>query len=89
MANTKSARKMIRVSAHKRQRNAPVRVAVKTEIKKANAAIAAKSSGASESVVSAISSLDQAAQHGVLHKNNAARRKSRLMRRLNQMSATS
>jgi small subunit ribosomal protein S20 len=87
LANTKSARKMIRVSTHRRQRNAPVRVGVKTEIKKANTAIAAKSSDASASVVTAISSLDQAAERGILHKNNAARRKSRLMRRLNKMSA--
>jgi small subunit ribosomal protein S20 len=86
LANTKSARKMIRVSAHRRQRNAPARVAVKTEIKKANTAIAAKNSDAAESVVAAISILDQAAERGILHKNNAARRKSRLMRRLNAMS---
>ena len=66
-----------------------MRVAVKTEIKKANAAIAAKSNDASTSVVAAISILDQAAERGILHKNNAARRKSRLMRRLNQMSAPS
>ncbi len=87
MANTKSAIKMIRVAARKRQRNQPVRVGIKTKIKTANSEIAAKSTDASLSVVTAISALDKAAEHGILHRNNAARRKSRLMRKLNKMAA--
>ncbi len=88
MANTKSAKKMIRVAAHRRQRNQPARVAVKTQIKTAQSLIAGKGADAPESVVTAISALDKAAAHGIIHRNNAARRKSRLMRKLNQMSAT-
>lgn len=86
MANTKSAIKMMRVDARRRQRNQPVRMAVKTKIKAANAEIASKSSAAPESVVTAISALDRAAERGILHRNNAARRKSRLMRKLNKMT---
>ena len=88
MANTKSAKKMIRVAARRQQRNQPARVAVKTEIKKATGLITKKSSDAPASVVSAISLLDKLAARGVVHPNNAARRKSRLMRKLNQMSAS-
>jgi small subunit ribosomal protein S20 len=88
LANTKSAIKMIRVATRRRQRNQPVRVAVKTKIKAANTLIASKGAEAPESVVTAISALDRAAQSGVIHRNNAARRKSRLMRRLNKMSAS-
>lgn len=88
MANTKSAIKMIRVAARRRQRNQPARVAVKTKIKAANASIASKGAEAPESVVTAISALDKAAERGIIHRNNAARRKSRLMRKLNKMSAS-
>jgi len=87
LANTKSAIKMIRVSARKRQRNQPVRSALKTTIKTANTQIAAKDKQAPETVVSAISALDKAAAHGVIHPNNAARRKSRLVRKLNRTAS--
>ncbi len=89
MANTKSAIKMIRVAARRRQRNQPARVAVKTQIKTANALMAAGSSNAPEAVVTAISALDKAAERGMLHPNNAARRKSRLMRKLNKAAKPS
>ena len=87
MANTKSAIKMIRVSGRRRDRNQPARVALKTKIKTANAHISSKSADAAASVVDAISALDKAAVHGVIHRNNAARRKSRLMRKLNKAPA--
>ncbi len=88
MANTKSAIKMIHVAARRRQRNQPVRVAIKTKIKAANALIGSKQAEAPESVVTAISALDKAAERGIIHRNNAARRKARLMRKLNKMTAT-
>lgn len=87
MANTKSAKKMIRVSARREGRNQPVRAALKTKIKAANGLITSKDSQAPESVVTAVSALDKAVVHGIIHPNNAARRKSRLMRKLNKMAA--
>ncbi len=84
MANTKSALKMIRVSERKRMRNKPVRSAAKTYISRAERLIAQRDlEGAASAVITAMSQLDKAAEKGILHKNNAARRKSRLMRKLN------
>ncbi|MDA8187599.1 MAG: 30S ribosomal protein S20 [Dehalococcoidales bacterium] len=75
---------MIRVAERRRARNKPVRSAVKTYISKAEQLIARSNvEGAASAVVQAIRELDMAATKGVIHKNNAARRKSRLMRKLN------
>ena len=56
---------------------------VRTSIKKANAAIDAKAPEAAEAVKVAVSKIDQAAGKGILHKNNAARKKSALVSKLN------
>jgi small subunit ribosomal protein S20 len=87
LANIKSAIKMIRVAAARAARNKPPRSAAKTRIDKAEALIATKGASAQPAVLEAISALDKAAQHGVVHKNNAARRKSRLMKKLNAAQA--
>jgi small subunit ribosomal protein S20 len=90
VANTKSALKQIRVSERKRLRNRPVKTRVKNAIGKAVTSIASRA-GADESlaaVTEAISQLDRAASKGVIHPNNAARRKSRLMKRLNAAKAS-
>lgn len=86
MANTKSAIKMIQVAKQKRERNKPVRKLAKTRIDEAEKLIAARQAEAAQAaVVEAISALDKAAEKGILHKNNAARRKSRLMKKLNAL----
>lgn len=88
MANHRSALKRIRSSERKRQRNRIVRGRARTWVKKARASIAAGNLSEAElNVVAAISALDKAAEKGVIHKNNAARRKSRLMRALNKAKA--
>jgi small subunit ribosomal protein S20 len=89
VANTKSALKKIRVSERRRQRNRPIRTAVKTSVRKAQEAIAAAPSEPTtvEAITQAVSQLDRAASKGVIHANNAARRKSRLMKRLNAARA--
>ncbi len=88
MANTKSAIKMIQVAKQKRERNKPVRKLAKTSIDEAEKLIAARQAGTAQAaVVEAISALDKAAEKGILHKNNAARRKSRLMKKLNALQA--
>jgi small subunit ribosomal protein S20 len=87
LANTKSAIKMIRVAGRRQKRNQAVRAALKTRIRTANTQIASKDAEAPAAVVTAVSALDKAAGKGVIHPNNAARRKSRLMRKLNKAAA--
>lgn len=83
MANTLSAKKRIRQNKKRHARNQAVRTRAKTYIRRARQAIRdGEIEQAEELVRSASSALDRAASKGVIHKNNAARRKSRLMRRL-------
>ncbi len=86
MANTRSALKRIRSSEKKRQRNRIFRSSARTYVKKARQLIAeqGKTEESEAAVRQAISALDRAAQKGIIHKNNAARRKARLMKMLNQ-----
>ncbi len=87
MPNIRSAIKRVKVSEKKRVRNRPIRTAVRTYIKTAERQIFASTLNATasrESVLRAVRALDKAASKGVVHKNNAARRKSRLMRKLNK-----
>jgi small subunit ribosomal protein S20 len=82
LANTKSAEKRIRSNERKRLRNQMYRSRVKTMIRKAEELIFGGESS-EDAVREAISTLDRAAVKGIIHKNNAARRKSRLMKKLN------
>ena len=86
MANTKSAIKQMRQSEKRRIRNRVVRTRARTSVKNAKETIAAGDKAvAAEVVREALSQLDRAAQKGVIHRNNASRRKSRLMKRLNAL----
>ena len=88
MPNTKSAQKQARVSQRKQLRNKSVRSQSKTLVKKAEGLIfSGQTKEAEDGVKAAVSSLDRAAGKGILHANNAARRKSRLMKKLNQAQA--
>jgi small subunit ribosomal protein S20 len=85
LANTKSAIKEIRRSARKRRFNQAHRSKARTYVKMTRRLIAAGQLEEAEvTALQAVSALDRAAQKGVIHKNNAARRKSRLMKRLSQ-----
>ena len=85
MANSKTARKRIRIAETRRVRNRPYRTAARTFVKKAESAIRAGDQTVAQSaVVDAISMLDRVASKGIIHRNNAARRKSRLMAKLNK-----
>jgi small subunit ribosomal protein S20 len=87
MANTQSAKKRVRASLRKRNRNRATRSAVKTLVSRARRpGIPDAVSLTSDDVRRAISSLDKAAEKGVLHPNNASRRKSRLMAALAKMA---
>jgi small subunit ribosomal protein S20 len=83
VANIKSAKKRIRVNARKHERNVRYRSRVKTMIKKAEDTIF-DGEPEIEEVQEAIRTLDKAASKGILHRNNVARRKSRLMKKYNQ-----
>ncbi len=80
MANTASALKRIRSNNRKRLRNRIVRTQTRTAIRVAHDAKTPEDARAA--TLAAISALDSAAHKGVIHPNNAARRKSRLMKRL-------
>jgi len=83
LANIKSQIKRNRQNEKRRVKNRVYRGAARTSVKKARAALEANSLEPSTATVhEAVSLLDRGAQKGVLHKNNAARRKSRLMRQL-------
>jgi small subunit ribosomal protein S20 len=83
MPNIKSAKKRVLVNQTKAQRNKSANSALKTAIKKANAAIEANAKDKEELVNAAVKKIDQAQAKGLLHKNNAARKKSALATRLN------
>lgn len=86
MPNIKSAKKRVLVTATKTADNKSEKTALKTAIKKAHTAVAeGDKAGAGLAYVSAQSSIDKAAQHGLLHKNTAARRKSKLARAVSTM----
>ena len=84
MANIKSAKKRVLVSEANYQRNKSYRSAIKTALKKADAAIEANSADAAETVKVAVKKLDQAQAKGIMHKNTVARKKSQLATRLNK-----
>ncbi len=87
MANTRSAMKQIRSSARKRERNKLFRSRARTCINKTRRLIAeGKTEEAREEAQRAIVALDKAAEKGIIHKNKAARGKSRLMKSLNRMA---
>ena len=73
------------MAERKESYNKPVRSQCKTDITKAERLIfSGEPESAKQATVAAISSLDKAAAKGVIHPNNAARRKSRLMKKLNE-----
>lgn len=84
MPNIKSAKKRVIVNATKAANNKAANSALKTAIKKANAAIEANDANKADVVKVAVKKLDQAAAKGLLHKNNAAHKKSQLVNKLNK-----
>jgi small subunit ribosomal protein S20 len=82
LANTKSAEKAQRQNIRRAARNRSTRSAIRTYYKKATTAVGESEQSAEEQVRQAVRALDKAARKGVIHPNNAARRKSRLMSRL-------
>lgn len=88
MPNTRAAEQAMRQSAHRHLRNRIVQATARSRTKQAARLIASGNMGEAEkATLEAIRALDKAAEKGVLKKNNAARRKARLMKKLNQLRA--
>ncbi len=90
MANLKSSIKDIKRNEKRRLRNRSAKSAMKTFIKKAKLAVATGDMEAiQKALAQACSAIDKAAERGIIHKNQAARRKSRLMHFVNAQLAKS
>ncbi len=87
MPNIKSAKKRVIVNRNNALRNKSARSELRTAIKKADAAIETNAADKEAAVKAAVKSIDAAATKGLLHKNNAARKKSALVKRLNKAEA--
>jgi small subunit ribosomal protein S20 len=84
MPNNAAAEKRMHQEQKRRLHNRSIKSIVRTEITKARQAITSASDADAQAAVrAAVSELDRAAKKGVIHPNNAARRKSRLMKQLN------
>ena len=87
LANIKSAKKRILVNETKAERNKSIRSAIKTYTKKVEAAVEANGKEAAASALKVASTeIDKACSKGVFHKNNAARKISRLTNLVNAMN---
>ena len=87
MANIKSAKKRVLVTEAKTLQNKMLKSALKTIMKKYQTAVASGDTEAATALYKeAVKKIDQAVAHGILHKNNAARKKSRFTIMLNNMA---
>lgn len=87
MANIKSAKKRVIVNRTKAERNKAIRSEVKTSIKKVEAAVAAKDLAAAQAALKvATVTIESACSKGVYHKNNAARKVSRVSKAVNSIA---
>ena len=80
MPQTKQAKKSLKKDKKKAEKNKEVRSTVKTLVKKSRQAVAAKDSKAKDLISETIKKIDRAAQKGIIKKNTAARKKSRLVK---------
>ena len=87
MPNIKSAKKRVKIIETKTLQNKMVKTNLKTVLKQADAAIANNAENKEAGVKLAVKKLDQAAAKGILHKNNAAHKKSALIVKLNAAKA--
>jgi small subunit ribosomal protein S20 len=88
VANIKSQIKRNKTNEVRRLRNKAVRSELKTRVKTAVGAAETGAETADAALRTAVVRLDKAASKGIIHKNQAARRKSRLMRRLNKLNSS-
>lgn len=87
MPNIKSAIKRVKTNDAAKAQNIQVKSAMRTAVKKIEAAIETNATEVQETFVKAASKLDKAASKGLIHKNAAARKKSRLAKKVNSLNA--
>lgn len=87
MPNIKSAKKRVLVNQTKAARNKALKSNLKTMMKTANQAVEAKADNMDVAVANAVKTIDMACSKGLIHKNNAARKKSKLVSKLNAAKA--
>lgn len=88
MPNIKSAKKRVKVTQTKALQNKMYRTALKTEMKKYDAALASGDMAAAQAAYKiAVKKVDQAAARGIIHKNAAARKKSQFTKKLAALNA--
>jgi small subunit ribosomal protein S20 len=87
MPNIKSAKKRVKVIEVKSKQNKMLKSALKTNIKKADIAIQSSAQDSAVALKMAIINIDKAVTKGILHKNTAARKKSRLTVKFNAKQA--
>jgi len=87
LPNIKSVVKDVKKSRERRLRNLNAKSKIKTFVKKTRVAMDSKSEETTKLVSETVSIIDKAAKHGIIHPNAAARRKSRLMRRVNKTAS--
>jgi small subunit ribosomal protein S20 len=88
MANIKSQIKRNKQNEVRRVRNKAVRSEIRTRVKNAESAAAEGAETSAEALRMAVKRIDKAASKGVIHKNQAANRKSRLMKRLAKLTSS-
>ena len=87
MPNIKSAKKRVLVSKVNNERNKMAKSALKTTLKKLEAAVAEGNKEQADSAyTAAVKSIDQAVKKGIIHKNNAARKKSSIALKMNKLA---
>ena len=87
MPNIKSAKKRVLVSKVNNERNKMAKSALKTTLKKFEAAVAEGNKEQADSAyTAAVKSIDQAVKKGIIHKNNAARKKSSIALKMNELA---
>jgi len=86
LPNIKSAKKRVKVIATKTLRNKMIKSALKTDLKKFDAAVVASDANAKELYTNAVSAVDKAALKGTIHKNKANRVKAQLAKKLNSQA---
>ncbi len=87
MPNIKSAKKRVKVSEKKNLHNRIVKSVVRTSVKKFEASLNGDAADAAAVLNETVSAVDRAAAKGVIHKNAANRKKARLAKRLNKVTA--
>ena len=86
MPNIKSAKKRVLVSKMQNEKNRAAKSALKTQLKKFDAALEVGAAEANEAFKATVSAIDKAVAQGILHKNTAARKKSNITKKLNALA---